>query len=78
MSVETGARARPPLAIRVNGDERDCPAGWTVADFVAGLGSDPRTVAVERNGEIVTRARWSATALAEGDRLEIVQFVQGG
>ena len=64
--------------IRVNGSERACPEGWTVADLVVTLGRDPRTVAVERNGEIVPRARWAGTPLHAGDRLEIVHFVQGG
>jgi sulfur carrier protein len=45
---------------------------------VAGLGRDPRTVAVERNGIIVRRAEYGATGLEAGDRLEVVHFVQGG
>jgi len=35
-------------------------------------------VAVEHNGEIVPRDRYVETPLADGDRLEIVQFVGGG
>lgn len=66
------------IAARVNGRERRLPASWTIADLVAELGVEPRTVAVERNGEIAPRARWSEIALADGDRLEIVRFVQGG
>ena len=66
------------VSARVNGRERRLPAGWTVADLVAELGVEPRTVAVERNGEIAPRARWREIALADGDRLEIVRFVQGG
>jgi thiamine biosynthesis protein ThiS len=49
-----------------------------VADLVAGLGRDPRTVAVERNGDLVPRARFAETRLGTGDRLEVVHFVQGG
>jgi thiamine biosynthesis protein ThiS len=66
------------LSARVNGRERRLPARWTVADLVADLGVEPRTVAVERNGEIAPRARWNEIALADGDRIEIVRFVQGG
>jgi len=33
---------------------------------------------VELNREIVPRASWQATALKDGDRLEIVHFVGGG
>ncbi|PYQ63884.1 MAG: thiamine biosynthesis protein ThiS [Acidobacteria bacterium] len=54
------------------------PEGSTVADLVAGLGRHPRAVAVERNGELVPRARFGETPLGAGDRLEVVHFVQGG
>ena len=37
-----------------------------------------KRVAVERNGEIVPRSRYSVTRLAEGDALEIVVAVGGG
>ncbi len=66
------------IGVRINGTVRQLAAGSNVADLVATLGRDPRTVAVERNGDIVPRARWSVSALADGDRLEIVHFVQGG
>jgi thiamine biosynthesis protein ThiS len=67
-----------PLDIVLNGEPHRLPAGSTLLDLVAGLGRDPRTVAVERNGEIVRRADYAATPLAAGDRLEVVHFVQGG
>jgi thiamine biosynthesis protein ThiS len=35
-------------------------------------------VAVERNREIVPKSAYGETRLAEGDRIEIVQFVGGG
>jgi thiamine biosynthesis protein ThiS len=62
----------------VNGEPHRVPGGATVADLVSGLGSDPRTVAVERNGDLVPRARFAGTALVAGDRIEVVRFVQGG
>jgi thiamine biosynthesis protein ThiS len=67
-----------PLEIVLNGEPHRLPAGATVLDLVTGLGRDPRTVAVERNGEIVRRPEYAATPLAPGDRLEVVHFVQGG
>jgi thiamine biosynthesis protein ThiS len=66
------------LEVVLNGEPHRLPEGATVADLVAGLGRDPRTVAVERNGDLVPRARFSATRLRPGDRLEVVHFVQGG
>jgi hypothetical protein len=35
-------------------------------------------VAVERNLEIVPRARWNVTPIHAGDRLEVVHLVGGG
>ena len=46
-------------------------------DLLTELGRHPRTVAIERNGEILPRERYPATPLAEDDRLEIVGFVAG-
>jgi len=66
------------IDVTVNGEPRELAAPSTVAALLAELGLDPRTVAVERNGEIVRRAGFAAAALAAGDRLEIVRFVQGG
>jgi sulfur carrier protein len=66
------------LDLSLNGEPHRLPAGATVLDLLAGLGRDPRTVAVERNGEIVRRAEYGGTRLESGDRLEVVHFVQGG
>ena len=68
----------PLLEVVLNGEPHRIPEGATVADLVAGLGRDPRTVAVERNGDLVPRARFSETLLGAGDRVEVVHFVQGG
>lgn len=66
------------LDVFLNGEPYQVAEGATVADLVAGLGRDPRTVAVERNGDLVPRARFAETRLGAGDRLEVVHFVQGG
>ncbi|HEY3567018.1 MAG TPA: sulfur carrier protein ThiS [Thermoanaerobaculia bacterium] len=66
------------LDVVLNGEPHRVPEGSTVADLVASLRRDPRTVAVERNGELVPRARFGETSLGAGDRLEVVHFVQGG
>jgi thiamine biosynthesis protein ThiS len=64
--------------IELNGERRELPSGSTVLSLVESLGRDPRTVAVELNGDILPRVRYARTDLAPGDRLEIVHFVQGG
>ena len=65
------------MRIQVNGDTREV-ASRTILDLVGELGLDPRKVAVERNLEIVPKSLHGKTALAEGDRIEMVVFVGGG
>ena len=65
------------MRLVINGEEREL-AGTTLDALVAELGMKADRVAVELNREIVPRARWSETALHDGDRLEIVHFVGGG
>jgi sulfur carrier protein len=35
-------------------------------------------VAVAVDGEVVPRSGWEATALADGQRVEVVEAIQGG
>jgi sulfur carrier protein len=65
------------MRLVINGEERDC-AARTLDALVEELGMKGGRVAVELNREIVPRANWPATALKDGDRLEIVHFVGGG
>ena len=69
------------LRLRVNGQERKFPGlapGATLLDLLASLDQHPKTVAVELNRGLVPRAEFAATTLDDGDRVEIVRFVQGG
>jgi thiamine biosynthesis protein ThiS len=50
----------------------------SVAALVADHAEEGAQVAVERNLEIVPRSLWAETPLADGDRIELVQFVGGG
>lgn len=63
--------------VKINGEERDA-AGMTLAEYLAGTDFAPGRVAVERNGEIVPKADYAGTLLADGDSVEIVRFVGGG
>jgi sulfur carrier protein len=66
------------ISIVVNGEPRAVAAGTTIAALLAELGLGQRRVAVERNRAVVPRAQHADTALADGDRLEVVAFVGGG
>jgi thiamine biosynthesis protein ThiS len=66
------------MNLLLNGEPQDIPSGLTVAGFLERLGLPQTGIAVERNREIVPKSVYSVTILADGDRIEIVQFVGGG
>lgn len=63
--------------ITINGKALDL-AGRTLAEYLAGTDYDAKRIAVERNGDIVPKAKYTETTLADGDVIEIVSFVGGG
>ncbi|MBQ9716496.1 MAG: sulfur carrier protein ThiS [Clostridia bacterium] len=63
--------------VKINGCELDI-AGKTLADYLSSTSYDPKRIAVERNGEIVPKAKYGETVLEDGDNVEIVSFVGGG
>ena len=66
------------MKLTVNGEDRDFTSVPTLSALLEQLGLKPDRVAVELNRELVHRERWHTTALNNGDKLEIVQFVGGG
>jgi thiamine biosynthesis protein ThiS len=77
---------RPPLRlfllekrmqITINGELRDITTR-TMMQLLESLDIDPRKVAVERNAEILPKAEYATTTLADNDRIEIMHFVGGG
>lgn len=66
------------LTVRVNGEDTAVADGATVADLVAGLGLEPRGIAVAVAGEVVTRRAWAERRLAAGDHVEVLQVARGG
>lgn len=66
------------ISITINGERRDVPAGVNVSALLAHLGITAGRVAIERNLDLLPRAQWDATAVAPGDRYEIVHLVGGG
>ena len=67
------------VTIRLNGETRDVPMGWTLSTLLADLGLDARLIVVERNREIVRdRNAFDEVTLLDGDVLELVHFVGGG
>lgn len=78
------------MNITLNGKDHPLDADVTLSALVTRLTGRPLAsngqatdgkklgVAVARNATVVPRSQWSATALADGDDVEIVTAVQGG
>ena len=68
------------MKVFLNGTDCDLPEGACVRDAVkaAGAPADGRGVAVALEGDVVPRGSWDSTVVAEGQRVEVLQAVQGG
>ena len=68
------------MNVVLNGRTHELPAAATVRAAVSASGApeEGRGVAVALDGEVVPRGRWDDTRLHEGQRVEVVQAVQGG
>lgn len=67
-----------PVRVSVNGEHRTVPASTALDALVAELTAAGSGVAAAVNEAVVPRGQWSATALRDGDRVEILTAVQGG
>lgn len=65
------------MRVVVNNEETVCEAGTSVLMLIRRLGLNPERVVVELNTAILPAAAFADTVLAEGDRLELLQFVGG-
>ncbi|MET9656980.1 sulfur carrier protein ThiS [Streptomyces sp. NPDC006510] len=66
------------LSVSVNGEVRVLAAGTALDALVATLTAAHSGVAAAVNETVVPRGQWSATALLDGDRVEVLTAVQGG
>ena len=63
--------------VKVNSKFKDI-AGKSIGEYLATTDYDGKRIAVERNGEVVSKAAYADTVLKDGDCIEIVSFVGGG
>ena len=66
------------ITVLVNGEQHALPAPVALDTVVATITTAPSGVAAALNETVVPRTRWSATPVADGDRVEILTAVQGG
>ncbi|GGV75759.1 thiamine biosynthesis protein ThiS [Streptomyces gelaticus] len=70
--------APPPVSVSVNGEVRLLAADTTLDVLVTTLTTARSGVAAAVNETVVPRGQWSAAALRDGDRVEVLTAVQGG
>ena len=66
------------MQLLVNGAAFDLPDDSSVSTLIERMQLVGKRLAVELNGEIVTRSLHAQTRLREADRVEIVQAIGGG
>ncbi|MDF2834727.1 MAG: thiamine-phosphate pyrophosphorylase [Paenibacillus sp.] len=68
---------RASVTVTLNGNRYDTTA-TNLESLLTELGQRDKRLVAELGGEIVPRIRWQDTALADGQRIELIQFVGGG
>ncbi len=66
------------MQITINGEPQNLATISTIAQLMAQLGVEPKSVAVECNSHIIPKSRYEETPLADGDVIEIISFIGGG
>lgn len=66
------------LRIHLNGEPRDVPSDSTLNDLLNELDLPSQRIAIELNGEVISRVKWTETPINNADRIEVVHFVGGG
>lgn len=68
------------MNVLLNGEPLDLPDRATVsrAVEVTAAYAGTRGLAVAVDGDVVPRGSWETTTLTDGQRIEVVQAVQGG
>ena len=65
------------MDIQLNGEQKVVAAA-SIADLIRELGMESRSIAIERNLEVVPKSQYDKTLLEDGDRIEVVHMIGGG
>ncbi|MDA3055635.1 MULTISPECIES: sulfur carrier protein ThiS [unclassified Campylobacter] len=66
------------IKVRVNGRECEFDADMSVEEFLHSQGYELKFIAVEADGEILSKTLWETTQISNFKVYEIVEFVGGG
>ncbi|WP_338083718.1 sulfur carrier protein ThiS [Campylobacter anatolicus] len=50
----------------------------SVSEFLSTQGYELKFIALERDGQILTKMQWQVAMMSEGKSYEVVEFVGGG
>ncbi len=64
--------------IILNGKEKEQYLDLSLTELLQREGYDIRKIAVEINGEIISKSIYNETKVKSGDKVEVVSFVGGG
>lgn len=63
--------------VKINGDHVDA-VGKTIFQYLQTTDYEQKRIAVERNGAIVPKSKYSEVIIQDEDVIEVVSFVGGG
>ena len=63
--------------VKINGENLDFD-GQSISEYLLSAGYDVKRVAVELNGDIISKTSYEESILKDGDSIEVVSFVGGG
>lgn len=63
---------------KINGEILSDADGSALSEYIAKAGFRPDRVAIEYNGEILSKAAYDTTVISSSDSIEIVEFMGGG
>jgi sulfur carrier protein len=66
------------IAIHLNGEPYTITGDSALEALLDKLGARRSRIAVEINHEVVPKAEYARTALKDGDKVEVINFVGGG
>ncbi len=69
---------RCTVRVEINGESREVAEAITLSALIESLSVETKVAACAVNMAVIKKDQWPSYQLAEGDRIELLQFVGGG
>lgn len=66
------------MKISLNGEIKELDSNISLQDLVRSLNLACSRIAVEKNGNVISKEAFASTCISDGDRFEIITLVGGG